>query len=51
MGVQPEIKEEKEGEGEKERESERERERERETGETSPATVSVLYCSEGLLYF
>ena len=29
MGVQPEIKEEKEGEGEKERESERERERER----------------------
>ena len=42
MGIQPEIKVKRRG---------RERERQRDMGETSPATGSVLYCSEGLLYF
>ena len=44
MGIQPEIKV-------KSRGREREKRRERDTGETSPATDSILYCSEGLLYF
>ena len=44
MEIQPEIKV-------KSRGRETEKRRERDTGETSPATGSVLYCSEGLLYF
>ena len=44
MGIQPEVKVNSRG-------REREKRRERDTGETSPATGSVLYCSEGLLYF
>ena len=42
MGIQPEIKEEKEGEGEKERESERERERERDGGNQSSDCLCPL---------
>ena len=52
MGVQPEIKEEKEGEGEKERERHGGSQIPKKLGqENSPRNWSEVYCSEDFLYF